>query len=435
VTVMMVFTRNHPTFTGEAMLIKTLLNKVERFKSFIYGDADFQQVRGEEALVIEVKARSNSKPACPVCGKRGKVHGLQKLRLYEYVPVWAFKVYFAYIARRMICPVHGILVEAVPWGHGKERMTTSYKIYLARWARRLSWKETADIFKTSWDSVYRAVQYVVDYGLANRVLDNITEIGVDEIKVFKGHKYLTMVYQLNAGARRLLWCGMERKTKTLLRFFYEFGKERSANLRFVCSDMWVPYLKVIKKKAPNAHNILDRFHIMKKFNEAIDLIRRGEVKLFKAEQQENVLLKGRWILLKRPENLTDKQTVRLKELMKMNIASVKGYVLREDFQRFWEYKYPAAAEKFLDNWITRTLQTNLEPMKKVATMLKSHKPLIMNWFKAKGLLSSGAVEGINLKAKLTMRKAFGFKSPECLKTALYHTLGKLPEPDCPHRFS
>jgi len=86
------------------MLIKTLLNKVERFKSFIYGDVRFKTVKGSEALVIDIKARRNSKPACPECGKRGKVHGLQKLRLYEYVPVWAFKVYFAYRARRVICP-------------------------------------------------------------------------------------------------------------------------------------------------------------------------------------------------------------------------------------------------------------------------------------------------------------------------------------------
>ena len=109
--------------------------------------------------------------------------------------------------------------------------------------------------------------------------------------------------------------------------------------------------------------------------------------------------------------------------------------MREDFQRFWEYKYPAAAEKFLDNWITQTLRTNLEPIKKVAIMLRSHKPLIMNWFKAKGLLSSGAVEGLNLKAKLIIRKAYGFKSSGCLKTSLYHALGKLPEPLCLHIFS
>jgi transposase len=325
-------------------------------------------------------------------------------------------------------------VEALPWSYGKERTTFAYQVYLARWAKRLSWKEVAHIFETSWDTVFRAVTYVVDYGLAHRSLEGVTEVGVDEIAVFKGHKYLTLVYQLNAGVRRLLWCGHERRAKTLMRFFRQFGKERSAQIKFVCSDMWAPYLKVIAKKAPQALNILDRFHIMRKFNEAIDEIRRDEVKQLKANGQANVLEHGRWLLLKRPENLSEKQTVRLDELLKLNLASIKGYLVREDFQRFWTYQRLDFAEKILDNWITRTLQTDLEPMKKVAKMLRNHKPLILNWFKAKGGLSCGAVEGMNLKAKLTMRKAYGFKTLKCLEIALYHTLGKLPEPEYLHRF-
>lgn len=417
------------------MLIKTLLNKVERFKSFVYGTACVTLVGGTEALVIDIVPRRNSGPICPECAKRRTVYDRQPQRLFEYIPVWSFKVYFRYAPRRVKCPEHGVKVESLPWGYGKERMTFSYQVYLSRWAKRLSWKETADIFETSWDTVFRAVKFVVDYGLANRSLEGVTEIGVDEIAVFKGHKYLTLVYQLNAGVRRLLWCGPERRTKTLLRFFHEFGKERSAQLQFVCSDMWAPYLKVIAKKAPQAMNILDRFHIMRKFNEAIDEIRRDEVKQFNANGQENVLNRGRWLLLKRPENLSDKQTVRMGELLKLNLASIKGYLLREDFQRFWEYQRINYADMFLENWTTRTLQTDLEPMKKVARMLRKHKPLIMNWFRAKGRLSSGAVEGLNLKAKLTMRKAFGFRTLKCLQIALYHELGKLPEPEYLHRFS
>lgn len=416
------------------MLIKTLLNKVERFKSFVYGAVCVTLVDGVEALVIDIEPRSNSRPICPECGKRRNAYDRQPQRLFEYLPIWTFKVYFRYAPRRVSCPEHGVKVEALPWGYGKERMTFSYQVYLARWAKRLSWKEVADIFETSWDTVFRAVNFVVDYGLAHRDLEGVTEIGVDEIAVFKGHKYLTLVYQLNAGMRRLLWCGSDRKAKTLLRFFREFGKERSAKLRFVCSDMWSPYLKVVAKKAPQALNILDRFHIMRKFNEAIDEIRRSEVKLFKANGHDNVLERGRWLLLKRPENLSEKQTARLDVLLKLNLASIKGYLLREDFQRFWEYQRPDFAGKFLDNWVTRTLQTDLEPMKKVAKMLSKHKPMILNWFKAKGQLSSGAIEGMNLKAKLTMRKAYGFKTLKCLEIALYHTLGKLPEPVVTHRF-
>lgn len=416
------------------MLIKTLLNKVERFKSFVYGTTKIVLIDGMEALIIDIVPRRNSLPICPECNKRRKMYDRQPQRLFEYIPIWAFKVYFRYAPRRVACPDHGVKVEALPWAYGKERMTYSYQVYLTRWAKRLSWKETADIFETSWDTVFRAVKFVVAYGLDHRNLEGVTEIGVDEISVFKGHKYLTLVYQLNAGTRRLLWSGSERKAKTLLRFFREFGKERSNRIKFVCSDMWAPYLKVIAKKAPNALNILDRFHIMRKFNEAIDEIRREEITQFKTENQNNVLNKGRWLLLRRPENLSEKQTIKMGELLKLNLRSIKGYLLREDFQRFWDYQRPYVASKFLENWVTRTLQTDLEPMKKVARMLRKHKPMILNWFKSKNRLSSGAVEGLNLKAKLTMRKAYGFKTLKCLQIALYHELGKLPEPAYLHRF-
>jgi transposase len=416
------------------MLIKTLLNKAERFKSFVYGATQILFIEGVEALVVDIEARRNSRPICPECYKRWAVYDRQPQRLFEYLPILSFKTYFRYAPRRVKCPDHGVKVEALPWAYGKERMTISYQVFLARWAKRLSWKETAMVFETSWDSVFRAVEFVVSYGLAHRSLDGVTEIGLDEIAVFKGHKYLTLVYQLNAGARRLLWCGPERRAKTLLRFFHQFGKARSAQLKFVCSDMWAPYLKVVAKKAPQALNILDRFHVMRKFNVAIDEIRRDEVRQLKANKQDNVLERGRWLLLKRPENLSEKQTARLDELLKLNLGAIKGYLLREDFQRFWSYQRHDFAGKFLDNWTTRTMQTNLVPMKKVATMLRKHKPMILNWFKAKGELSSGAVEGLNLKAKLTMRKAYGFKTLKCLEIALYHELGKLPEPDCQHRF-
>jgi len=392
------------------------------------------RVGGVDALVIDIEPRRNSQPVCPECRKRCTVYDRQPQRLFEYLPVWSFKAYFRYAPRRGKCPEHGVKVEALPWAYGKERMTFSYQVYLASWAKRLSWQETARVFETSWDTVFRAVKFVVDYGLAHRNLEGVTEIGVDEIAVFKGHKYLTLVYQLNAGTRRLLWSGPERKAKTLLQFFREFGSERSAKLQFVCSDMWAAYIKVIAKKAPQALNVLDRFHIMRKFNEAIDEIRRSEVKQFKADGQENILERKRWLLLKRPENLSEKQTARMGELLKLNLASIKGYLLREDFQRFWEYQRYDFADKFLENWVTRTLQTDLEPMKKVAKMLRKHKPLILNWFKAKGRLSSGVVEGLNLKAKLTMRKAYGFRTLKCLQIALYHELGKLPEPEYFHRF-
>jgi transposase len=418
----------------KTMLIKTILNRLEKFKSFVYGKTYIKSIEGNESLIIEILARKNSQGICSGCDKACVTYDSQPARYYEYVPLWGIRVYFCYRRRRVNCKQDGIHVEQLPWSEGKEHLTKSYQLFLSTWAKRLSWKEVSEVFKTSWESVFRSVKWVVNYGLSHCDWEGIEQIGADELSVFKGHKYLTCVYQLDKGKRRLLWCGKDRTVKTLLRFFREFGKDRCLRLRFVCSDMWKPYLKVIKKKAANALNILDRFHIMKKFNEAIDEVRRQEVKQLKTEEKENVLDKGRWVLLKKPANLTEKQTRCLGELVKANLKSVKAYLLKEDFQRFWHYHYPAWADKFLEDWTTRTMQSNLAPMKKVAKMLRSHKPLILNWFRAKGELSSGPVEGLNNKAKLAIRKAYGFKTLDALQIALYHQLGCLKEPPATHRF-
>jgi len=277
------------------MLIKTVLNRLTHFKSFVFGNVFFDKVKGEEAVVVEIFSRKKSRPVCPECGRKGPGYDVQPARTFQYLPLFEFKVFFLYALRRVNCPLHGIHVEALPWGSGKEHLTNDYKLFLGRWARRLSWSETARVFRTSWDSVFRAVSFMVDYGLKHRSLEGVTQ--------------------------------------------------------------------------------------------------------------------------------------------QLNIQSVKAYLLREDFQRFWEFKNASVAGRFLDSWCKRTMRTKLEPMKKVAKMLQNHKPLIMNWFEAKGTLSSGAVEGLNHKAKLTMRKAFGFRSTDSLKIALYHTLGKLPDPPGTHGFS
>ena len=271
-------------------------------------------------------------------------------------------------------------------------------------------------------------------GVAHRSLEGVESIGVDEVQWQRGHKYLTLVYQIDAGSKRLLWIGKDRTTKTFLRFFRMFGKERSGQLKFVCSDMWKPYLKVIAKKAGGAIHVLDRFHIMQKMNKAIDEVRAGEARQLKEEGYEEVLKHSRWCLLKRSENLTEKQTVKLSELLQYNLRSMRAYLLREDFQRFWEYASPGWAGRFLDEWCTRTMRSQLEPMKKVARTLRNHRELILNWFRAKGELSSGVVEGFNTKVKLTTRKSYGFRTYEAVEIALYHNLGRLPESEFPHRF-
>lgn len=198
--------------------------------------------------------------------------------------------------------------------------------------------------------------------------------------------------------------------------------------------MWGPYLKVIKKKAGQAIHVLDRFHIMANMNKAIDEIRAQEARELKANGYEPLLKHTRWCLLKRTENLTEKQEATLADLVQYNLKAVRAYLLKEDFQGFWTYVSPTWAGQFLDRWCTRTMRSRLEPMKKVAKMLRNHRRLILNWFRARGTISAATVEGFNTKAKLTTRKAYGFRGFRTAQVALYHTLGKLPEPVGTHRF-
>ena len=307
-------------------------------------------------------------------------------------------------------------------------------LFLARWARKLSWKETAQAFHTSWDQVCDAVEYVVGWGLEHRTLESICAIGVDEIQYAKGHKYLTLVYQIDQGLTRLLWVGKERTIESFQGFFTVLGEQLAAQIEFVCSDMWQPYLDVIRQKCSQALHILDRFHIVAKMNKALDDVRAAESRKMAQDGYPPLLKKTRWCVLKRKENLTSQQKFRLRDLLRYNLQTVRAYLLKEDFQQFWEYNSPTWAGMFLDFWCQQTMRSRIEPMKKIARTLRAHRELLLNYFKARKQISSGVVEGLNNKAKVTMRRSYGFRTFRILELALYHSLGKLPEPELTHEF-
>ena len=412
------------------MQLKTILNRVEKQKGFVYSEARMTKAGQIEFTLLP---RRGSKPICGDCGKKGATYDHTTTRRFEFVPLWAIAVFFVYRMRRVDCRKCGVTTERVPWACGNNQQTFSYRIFLATWAKRLSWKETATIFGTSWDSVYRAIQWVVRWGIIHRDLSGIESIGVDEIQYRRGHNYLTLVYQLDQGAKRLLYVCKERTEESLHGFFNILDSATIAGIKYACTDMWPAYLKVLKVRASGALNILDRFHIAKKFGDALDKVRAEETRQMAKDGYESVLKNSRWSILKRRSNLTPKQTVKLRELLKYNLRTVKAYLMREDFNRFWTYTSPIWASKFLREWCTRANRSRIEPMQKIAKMLRKHEPLLLNWFESQGL-SSGVVEGFNNKAKLTMRKAYGFKDSETITTALYHQLGNLPEPKRTHRF-
>src|SRR6202051_66386 len=411
----------------------TILNRCHRFRGVVYQQASFSP--DHKSIEIAVRPRKGSAAICSRCHQPAPGYDQLAERRFEFIPFWGFLVFLLYSMRRVDCPrCQAVFVEEVPWGDGKRTLTRAYMLLLARWARRLSWKETADAFRTSWEKVFDAVEHVVTFGLEHRKLGIIDAIGVDEIQYAKGHKYLTLVYQIDLDVTRLLWVGKERTIESFQGFFTTIGDELASQIVFVCSDMWEPYLKVIREKCSDALHILDRFHIVAKMNQALDDVRAEEARRMKQEGFHPVLKKSRWLLLKRQENLTNNQRFRLRDLLRYNLKSVRAYLLKEAFQQLWAYNSPAWAAKFLDEWCRHVMRSRIDPMKKIASSLRNHREPILNYFRAQKLLSSGVVEGLNNKAKVTMRKSYGFRTFRCLELALYHSLGRLPEPESTHDF-
>lgn len=416
------------------MQLKVILNCVERHAGFVYGEAVLLKGAAGHEIEIAIKPRKNSSAVCSGCLRKRGGYDRLPARRFQFVPLWGIVVFLVYPMRRINCPTCGIVVEAVPWAEGKHQATRSFMWFLAGWAKRLSWQETARIFHTSWKTVFHSVEVAVDWGRAHIDLAGLSAIGVDEIAWQKGHNYLTLVYQLDEGCRRLIWIGQKRTVKTLQRFFRWLGTDRAAALKFVCSDMWKPYLQVIAEKASQAIHVLDRFHIAANMNKAVDDVRREETRKLRERGKMPILKNSRWCLLKRPENLSPKQELRLADILRHNLKTTRGYLLTADFQCFWDYVSPFWAGSFLDRWCNRAMRSRIGPLQKIAKMLRSHRPLLLNWFRARGSISAGAVEGFNNKAKLTTRKAYGFRTYRAIEVALFHTIGGLPEPEHTHKF-
>jgi len=422
--------------------LKTLLNETQSFNGFIYESAELKKTATamgipKTELQVMIREHKQRKPCCSQCGQPAPVYDHLPMRDWLHVPLWNIPVRMFYAPRRVDCSTCGITVEAMPWNEGKRPYTKAMMIFLAQWARRLSWREVATVFGVSWDAVYRSVSWIVEWGLARRELTGITAIGIDELHIHKGRKadnFATVIYQVDEHCKRLLWIGKRRSARALRRGLKTLGMGNLASVQVVVSDMWRPYLAVVRKHLSQAVHILDRFHITALLNQAVDKVRRSESYALTGPRRKERLKNTRWLLLKPYAKVRGHAREHLDRVIHSTLKTARAWALKDAFAHFWTYKHPRYAKVFLDTWITRALRSRLPPLRKFAKTLRAHEPLIMNWFTFKKAFSSAAVEGLNNKIRVVTRRSYGFKSFPVLEIVLYHTLGKLPEPELTHKF-
>ena len=408
------------------MLISSIVRRTLAIKRHVVKNV----VQGQGGIVIRLDRHRRRLLPCARCGTLGPVRDRLKERTWKHVPLWGIPVRLLYRPARIRCPACGkIVVEAIPWSQGKCRLSKGLIWLLARWAKLLAWDVVARLFAVHWNTVAAAVRRAVAYGLEHREMGPVLSIGIDELSRRKRHVYVTNVYDLSKG--RLIWSGEGRSRQTLEAFFAEHGKALKDRVIGVCCDMWQPYIDMVKEHLPKATLVFDKFHLVRHVLDAVDKVRRQEARRLK-EANPELLKRTRYIWLKNPENLTDKQRARLGHLEKLNLRTNRAYLLKETFREFWNYKRKGWARRFLNKWFWWATHSRLEPMRDVAWMLRRHQEDILNYFALR--IDNGAVEGMNNKAKVVSHRCYGFRTAATYITALYHCLGDLPEPKLVHRF-
>lgn len=404
--------------------VNKLLRKVLGFKNLIITTHDLRPRKG--LLSLWVKPYKNG-ACCPKCHRRCNLitrgHPQRAQRTWRDVPVGGFSVALHYAPHEVLCPTHGRIQEDIPWAAPKSRVTYRLEYQLLRYCTVMTQKEAAALLGIPQSTAADILHRIIARYRKGHKIRGVKRIAIDEISYKKGHRYLTVVYDLERHC--VLWVGEGKGRSTIDTFFTEvLSKGQRSRIVAASSDMSNAYMGAIKEHLPNAVLVLDRFHIMKSLNDAVDQVRKEE--RAKADAEARKTLKGlRFILLKNPKHRTASERKTLAALERSNRRIYRACILKDEISHFWEYTYLGSAAKFLDRWCTRTLLSRLEPMRKFVRTLRRHWDGV---FASISGITSAVAEGINRVLRMAKNRASGFRSTDNFINIIHLVAGDLDFP-------
>jgi transposase len=369
---------------------------------------------------------------CPICKRRGRIiRTTRNLRRWRDIPVCRWSVFFLYCPKEIRCPTHGRIQEEIPWADEYARVTYRFEYVLLVYGQLMSQKSAARILciskSTLSDLLHRTIERLRD---GHRIW-GLKSIAVDEISYCKGHKYATVVYDMERAC--VVWVGKGKGRESIDRFFTKaLSDYQKANIRWACCDMSQTYIGAIEQYCPNATLVLDRFHIVKALNEAVDEVRKEQWR--EASKEERKILKGlRWLLFKHSANRSKEDSRILNALRKGNRRIHRAWVLKDEFEHFWQYRAPWAAERFLKRWSTTALKSRLEPIRNFVQMLRKHMHRILPFVETR--ITNAKAEGLNRIIRMVKNRASGFRSLPAFIDMIFLTVGDVDLPaQIPARF-
>lgn len=355
---------------------------------------------------------------CGDCQRKCPVYD-ERPRTWRHLDLGGMVCRIRYSIRRVSCGVCGVKVEAVPWAEGGSRFTRPFELHTTYLAQHNDKTTVTKLMRIGWVTVGKIIQRVVrrQRGDVDR-LDGLRVIGVDEISYRRHHEYITVVVDHERGV--VVWAAKGKSADVLKQFFEALGPQRCAKIESVTIDMSAAYIKAVTEAAPEATIIFDRFHVQKLANEAVDEVRRDEVR--EAEPKDKKALKNtRWSLLKNPWNLTNLEDKKLADLPKVNERIYRGYVLKEVLVAIFECTSISIARRKLDEWQAWASRSRLKPFVKLAKTIRKHRDGILEYVRER--LNNGRVEGLNGKTRTITRRSYGFHSASALIAMIFLCCG------------
>jgi transposase len=405
------------------MRMETFIRKSLRLKAHTV--VKVEEREGEGVLVVYIERLGSRRLRCGECGLQTQrvAPTRRPARRWRDLAMREHLVELVYAPFRVWCSRCGLRVERVPWAEKWQRVTHALFRAVATLTRVLDWSSVAAHFRLNWKTVAAIVEGAVLWGLQYRPWRPLHLLGLDEVSRRKGQQYLTIVYDLERG--RVVWVGRDRTAATMARFFAWLGRLRARAIQVVCCDMWAVYIDAVCAHLPQATLVFDRFHISQHLNRAVDEVRRQTWRQM-AGREKAEFKKTRFLWLSNPENLRREERTRLSGLLRLNSPIIKGYLLKEDLRRFWDYRSTAWAEAHLRQWLWRAAHSRLEPFKKLARMLRTHLDGVLAWTRIR--VTNGALEGMNNKVKVISHRAFGYRTSWAYIANIYHCCAGLPLP-------
>jgi transposase len=363
-------------------------------------------------VVVEVALRRR-RLACPHCGysTRWRYDTRPVASTWRGLDLGVWQVRMRAGLRRLECPVHGVVTEAVPFARHGSGFTRDLEDVAAFLATRIDKTTIARFLRLDWDTVGRICGRVVADELDADRLDGLVTVGVDEVSWKKRHHYLTLI--TDHGRKKIVWGRAGKDTATLDVFFTELGRARAGRVEAVSMDMGPTFARSVRAHAPQATIAIDPFHAVRLVTDALDTVRRAVWQQMRATDPAAAhKFKGaRWALLKRPDHLTDEQAGTLRQLRRRGGQLWRAYALREAFRAIFagDLTIQDVAE-LLDRWISKASRSRIDAMVKAAKTVRKHRDGIVAAIRLK--VNNGRAEGLNNHVRLIINRAYGFHSAE-----------------------